>query len=160
VLATRRLVLAGENPYKAQAYARAAESLAVLSEPLGTVIAAGNRCELPDVGIALAETIRQLHWDGTTPRLEAMRAEVPTSVLELLAVPGQPPPRVVDLHRELGIASVAPHLQVERLAGGVFDIKRAADEPTRATVGTPRTTEPHGREIDERRQAAISPWAG
>jgi DNA polymerase (family 10) len=103
----RRLVLAGENPYKARAYARAAESLALLSEPLETVIVADRLRELPGVGIALPETIRQLHRDGTTPRLEAMRAEVPTNVLALLAIPGLRPPHALDLYRELGIASVA-----------------------------------------------------
>ena len=102
----RRLVLAGENPYKSRAYARAAESLLLLSEPLKAVIAADRLREIPGVGAALAETIRQLHRDGTTPRLEAMRAEVPTSVLELLAIPGLRPPRVLDLYHKLGIANV------------------------------------------------------
>ena len=38
----QRLVLAGENPYKARSYTRAAESLLLLSEPLEEVIAAGR----------------------------------------------------------------------------------------------------------------------
>ena len=81
-------------------------SLLLLSEPLKAVIAADRLREIPGVGAALAETIKQLHRDGTTPRLEAMRAEVPTSVLELLAIPGLRPPRVLDLYHKLGIASV------------------------------------------------------
>jgi DNA polymerase (family X) len=70
----QRLVLAGENPYKARSYTRAAESLQLLGEPLEQVIAAGRLQEIPGVGTALSETIRQLHRDGITPRLEAMRA--------------------------------------------------------------------------------------
>ena len=78
----------------------------LLSEPLEAVIAADRLREIPGVGAALAETIRQLHRDGTTPRLEAMRAEAPTSVLELLDIPGLRPQLVLDLYHKLGIAGV------------------------------------------------------
>ncbi|WP_244622738.1 hypothetical protein [Microvirga brassicacearum] len=57
----QRLVLAGENPYKARSYSRAAESLQLLVEPLEQVIAAGRLQEIPGVGAALSETIRRLH---------------------------------------------------------------------------------------------------
>ena len=102
----QRLVLAGENPYKARSYTRAAESLLLLSEPLEEVIAAGRLQEIPGVGAALSETIQRLHRDSITPRLEALRAEVPAGVLELLAIPGLRPQKVLDLYRKLGITSV------------------------------------------------------
>src|SRR3954468_24393688 len=62
----QRLVLARENPYKARSYARAAESLLLLTLPLEEVIAQDRLRYIPGVGVALAETIRQLHDDGTT----------------------------------------------------------------------------------------------
>jgi DNA polymerase (family X) len=102
----QRLALAGENPYKARAYARAAENIQLLDVPLGDVIAQARLQEIPGVGVALAETIQRLYEDGTTPRLEAMRAEVPAGVLEMLAVPGLRPPRVLELFRKLGVASL------------------------------------------------------
>jgi DNA polymerase (family 10) len=102
----QRLTLAGENPYKARAYARAAESLLLLEAPIDRMIAEGRLQEIPGVGVALAETIRRLHLAGTTPSLEGMRAEVPAAVLEMLAIPGLRPPKVLDLYRKLGIASV------------------------------------------------------
>src|SRR5690242_19772619 len=49
----QRLVLAGENTYKARSYTRAAESLLLLSEPLEEIIAAGRLQEIPGVGAAL-----------------------------------------------------------------------------------------------------------
>src|SRR4051795_8158683 len=103
---SQRLLLAGENPYKARAYARAAESLLTLTVPLEAVIAQRRLREIPGVGAALAEVIRTLHQNGTTPRLEAMRAEVPASVLEMLSIPGLAPERVMRIHRELGIATL------------------------------------------------------
>jgi DNA polymerase (family X) len=102
----QRLVLAGENPYKARSYPRAAESLLLLSEPLEDVIATGRLQEIPGVGAALSETIQRLHREGLTPRLEALRAEVPVGVLELLAIPNLRPQKVLNLYRKLGITSV------------------------------------------------------
>lgn len=83
-------MLAGENPYKARSNTRAA----------------GLLREIPGVGAALSETIRQLHRDGTTPRLDAIRADVPTGVLEMLAIPGLRPQKALDLDSTLEITSV------------------------------------------------------
>src|SRR5947209_678639 len=102
----QRLVLAGENPYKARAYARAAESLLTLTMPLGEVIAQGRLREIPGVGAAIAGTIEKLHSEGTTAKLEALRAEAPASVLEMLRIPRIPPAKVLQIHRELGVASI------------------------------------------------------
>src|SRR3954463_9295908 len=103
---SQRFLLAGENPYKARAYVRAAESLLTLTLPLADVIAQGRLREIPGVGAALAEVIRALHANGTTPRLEAMRAEVPESVLEMLKIPGLAPETVLRIHQQLGIATL------------------------------------------------------
>src|SRR3954452_17883554 len=103
---SQRLLLAGENPYKARAYARAAESLLTLTIPLEDVIAQGRLREIPGIGAALAEVIRALHQNGTTPRLEAMRAEVPASVLEMLKIPGLAPEKVLEIYRQLGTATL------------------------------------------------------
>ena len=103
---SQRLLLAGENPYKARAYARAAESLLTLTIPLEDVIAQNRLREIPGVGAALAEVIRALHQNGTTPRLEAMRADVPASVLEMLKIPGLAPEKVMRIHQQLEITSL------------------------------------------------------
>src|SRR5215213_10855956 len=103
---SQRLRLAGESPYRARAYARAAESLLTLTIPLEDVIAQDRLREIPGVGAALAAVIRALHQNGTTPRLEAMRAEVPASVLEMLSVPGLAPAKVLQIYRQLGIATL------------------------------------------------------
>ena len=102
----QRLSLAGENPYKARSYARAAQGLMSLTVPLEDVVASDRLREIPGVGAALAKTIKHLHQHGTTSKLDAMRAELPASVLALSRIPGLPPNKVVQLHRKLGIASV------------------------------------------------------
>ena len=110
---SQRLRLAGESPYRARAYARAAENLLTLTVPLEDVIAQGRLREIPGVGAALAEVIRTLHQHGTTPRLEAMRVDVPASVLELLNIPGLAPEKIAQIHQQLGITTLA---DLDRLA--------------------------------------------
>src|SRR3712207_2774454 len=104
---SQRLRLAGESPYRARAYAQAAENLLTLTVPLADVIAQGRLREIPGVGAALAEVIRTLHQHGTTSRLEAMRADVPASVLELLKIPGLAPEKIAHIHQQLCIATLA-----------------------------------------------------
>ena len=87
----QRVALRGGNPYRARAYARAAESLGTLTEPLAEVIHEERLREIPGVGEAIADIITRLHDTGTHPALEAMRKEIPAGVLEMLTVPGLRP---------------------------------------------------------------------
>lgn len=103
----QRTALAGGNPYSARAYERAAQSLAALTTPLADVIARGELRDIPGVGPAIAETIRQLHETGTHARLEALRGAVPAGVLEMLRIPGLRPDKILRLHQDLGITGVA-----------------------------------------------------
>ena len=101
------VALRGGNPYRAKAYARAAENLGTLTVPLGEVIPEGRLREIPGIGEAIADIITRLHETGTHPGLEAMRKEIPAGVLEMLNVPGLRPEKVIKLYKELGITSLA-----------------------------------------------------
>src|SRR6185437_11469945 len=103
----QRMLLEDGNPYRARAYSRAAESLALSPAPLDQLVAEGRLKEIPGVGDALAAVIAKLHETGRHPALEAKRAEIPTSVLEMLRIPGLPPERVRKLYTDLGIASIS-----------------------------------------------------
>ena len=102
----RRLALRGGNPYRARAYARAADSLLELSVPLEELVGQDRLREIPGVGAALAAVIAELHRRGTHPTLEAMRREVPAAVLDMLGIPGLRPEQVLKLYRQLGVSSV------------------------------------------------------
>jgi DNA polymerase (family 10) len=103
----RRTALAGGNPYRSKAYLRAAESLAALAEPIERIVAEGRLREIPGVGDAITDIITKLHRTGSHPSLERMRREIPEGVLEMLSVPGLRPHKVLKLHKQLGIASLA-----------------------------------------------------
>jgi DNA polymerase (family 10) len=98
--------LRGGNPYRAKAYARAADSLAALAVPLHVLIAQDRLKEIPGVGEAIADIIAKLHKTGTHPSLEKLRKEFPEGVLEMLAVPGLRPEKVLRLYEDLGITSL------------------------------------------------------
>jgi DNA polymerase (family 10) len=99
--------LRGGNPYRAKAYARAADSLAALVVPLHVLIAEDRLKEIPGVGEAIADIIGKLHKTGLHPSLEKLRKEIPEGVLEMLAVPGLRPEKVLRLYKDLGIGSLA-----------------------------------------------------
>jgi DNA polymerase (family 10) len=103
----QRSALRGANPYRARAYRRAAESLLALTTPLADLIAQDRLLEIPGVGTAIADIIRKLHATGSHPALDAMRKEIPEGVLEMLAIPGLRPDKVIKIYRELGITSIA-----------------------------------------------------
>ncbi|MGY3548516.1 DNA polymerase (family 10) [Bradyrhizobium sp. USDA 4472] len=103
----QRTALRGGNPYRAKAYSRAADSLAALAVPLAVLVAEDRLTEIPGVGDAIADIITKLHRTGTHPSLEKLRKEIPAGVLELLAVPGLRPEKVLRLYRDLGITSLA-----------------------------------------------------
>jgi DNA polymerase (family 10) len=103
----RRTSLRGGNPYRAKAYVQAADSLSALSQPLDRLIAAGALTDIPGIGIAIADIVTKLHQTGSHPSLEKLRKEVPAGVLELFAIPGLRPDKILKLYQELGVTSLA-----------------------------------------------------
>jgi DNA polymerase (family 10) len=143
----RRTALRGGNPYRAKAYARAADSLAALAVPLDLLIAEGRLTEIPGVGEAIADIITKLHRTGSHPSLEKLRKEIPAGVLEMLTVPGLRPDKVLRLYRDLGITSLVKleaaakedrirqakglgaALQTKILQNGIAEAARSASYP-------------------------------
>jgi len=116
----RRSMLYGGNPYRAKAYLRAAERVALLPEPIENLIRQNRLKEIPGVGEAIAGVITEIVRTGTHPSLEKMRADIPASVLEMLNLPGLRPEKIMKLHKELGINSLAEleaATQQDRLRG-------------------------------------------
>ncbi|HET7678270.1 MAG TPA: DNA polymerase/3'-5' exonuclease PolX [Candidatus Limnocylindrales bacterium] len=101
------LELKGENRFKVQAYRRAAEEIAHSSVSLAEAYRAGRPPRLPGVGAAIAEKLHELAATGRLAFLERLRAEMPASLVELLALPGVGPSTARELHRRLGVRTLA-----------------------------------------------------
>jgi DNA polymerase (family 10) len=97
----------GETTLSAQKPTLAADNLLTLTLSLEQIIAEERLREIPGIGEAIADIIKKLHATGTHSALEKMRKEIPVGVLEMLTVPGLRPDKVLKLHQELGLSSLA-----------------------------------------------------
>lgn len=102
----QRAALRGDNPYRARAYTRAAENLLAWPDPLEALVAENRLRQVPGIGGTIADIVTDLHRSGSHPLLDKLRQEVPGAVLEMLAIPGLRPEKVLKLHKELGLGSL------------------------------------------------------
>jgi len=100
------LQLKGEDFYKSRAYDLGADRMAGFSGDLDALVREGRLTDLPNIGPALAEKISELHRTGSLPILEALRAEFPPGILELLRLPDLGAKKAAALHRALGVGSI------------------------------------------------------
>ena len=59
----QRSALRGGNPFRAKAYARAADNLLALSIPLENVVAQDRLQEIPGIGDAIADIVKKVTYD-------------------------------------------------------------------------------------------------
>jgi DNA polymerase (family 10) len=124
------LEIRGGNPYRVRAFANGAEAIDRLPRPVAS-LSRDEVVALGGVGEHLAAVVREVCETGSSAELEALRAEIPPSLLELLRIEGIGPKTAGRLWRELGITSVAELLEattkgrVRRLKG--FGAKSEAE---------------------------------
>ncbi|MCI4368655.1 MAG: helix-hairpin-helix domain-containing protein [Thermoplasmata archaeon] len=81
------LDLAGER-FKPEAYRRAARSIDSLTEDVRKVADRGGLREIPGVGEAIEEKIREYLRDGRIPYFEKIRGQFPPGIIEIMKLPG------------------------------------------------------------------------
>ncbi|TEU13187.1 MAG: DNA polymerase III, partial [Anaerolineales bacterium] len=107
------LEIKGEIIYKALAYRRAADNIVNLGRDINEVWRAGKLRDIPGVGEALFKKLDELLGTGRLGYYEQLQEEIPSGVVELLAIPDVGPKTAKLLWEQLGIASVA---EAERAA--------------------------------------------
>lgn len=100
------LELTGENPFKIQAYHRAARSLETVEGDLKPWIDEGKLTTLPGIGKAIAEKIAILFTTGKLPAYEKLKRSLPEGLLDLLEIPGLGAKRVKEIYEELKIHTI------------------------------------------------------
>jgi DNA polymerase (family 10) len=100
------LEISGADKFRFLSYHKAAHALRAFPEDVMTLAAEERLTEVPGVGKKLAASIMALVDSGTFPELEAITAELPDTLVELVQVPGLGPKKAKVLYEELGVASV------------------------------------------------------
>jgi DNA polymerase (family 10) len=103
----RLMEIIGENPFKAQAYARGARALETLNGDFDALVASRRLTALPGIGAALAAIIDEIYTTGECYLLQRMRQELPPGAVELSAVRGLNLKKIRALHDALQIESIA-----------------------------------------------------
>lgn len=101
------LELTQEQPYRARAYYAAANALQRCELDMKQLIDENRLFSLSGIGHKIGNVILEFYHSGTSQLLEALRQLVPTSLLDLLELPGLGPRKVRLLYHELGITSLS-----------------------------------------------------
>jgi len=117
----RLLEIKGENPFKALAFTRGAGALEGLQDDLDALIKDRRLKEIPGIGNVLSLIIEEIYCTGECWMLQQLREEVPPGAIELSEVPGLSLKRIIALHDNLRIESIA-------------DLKAACNQGLVATV--------------------------
>jgi DNA polymerase (family 10) len=97
--------ITGGDAFRARAYEKAARAVGGHPEDLAELDVKGLQ-QIPGVGKSTAEKVAEYLATGKIAALETLRAEIPSGVREMMAVPSVGPKRALSLYRDLGIASV------------------------------------------------------
>jgi DNA polymerase (family 10) len=97
------LELQGENPFRANAYARAGRAIAQLETNLDDVVKAGTLGDVPGIGESMVEKITTLVNTSRLAQYDDLKTKTPPGLLQMLRLPGVGPKKVKTLYDQLGI---------------------------------------------------------
>ncbi len=113
------LEIRGENTFKVRAYRLAASQAEHRREPLqDTAARDGGLRNVEGFGVAIADKMGELIASGRCTYLERLEAEVPPTLVDILAIPGVGPRTVATLWREGGITTLG-QLEAAARSGGL-----------------------------------------
>jgi len=122
--------IAGENPFKARAYRRAADAIAALKEPVEELVRTKRLNQIEGVGESIARDIAEFLQKGTTTRLEQLRQKYPPQLRKLLEIQGVGPRTVAMLYERLGIVTV-DELEAAAKAGKLTKLPGMGEQKVR-----------------------------
>jgi DNA polymerase (family 10) len=117
-----RLQILDANRFRVIAFQNAAESIRNLARDLNQIDAAGELEQIQGVGRAIADAIHALLVDGAYAEFDALAAQVPQGVVDMMQVPDMGPKKAKRLWEELSIDSVES-LRAAAAAGQLRDLK-------------------------------------
>jgi DNA polymerase (family 10) len=99
------LALKGENAFKVRAFENAAATIAGLPD-LPALVREGRLVSVKGIGASIAAEISALVETGSSPALASLEKEVPSTLPDLLRIPGLGTKKAAVLWKELGVTSL------------------------------------------------------
>ena len=101
------LELRGENTFKSRAYYNGARTVELMGEEeLRRLVHEDKLKDIPGIGAALNEKLKELILTGKLQYYEELKASIPPGLLDMLSVPGLGPKKIKVLHDTLGITTL------------------------------------------------------
>lgn len=116
------LEVKGELVFKTVAYHRAADAIGRFPIEVARAYREGRPPEIPGVGKAISDKLAELATTGRLGYHEKLLAEFPTTLLELLRLPGLGPKTVRLIYTELGVRTI-DELKAAAEAGRLRDLR-------------------------------------
>lgn len=147
----RLLVIAGDDRHRSGAYERAARQVERLTLPVAG-LGEEELTRIPGIGVRIAGQIREIAETGSFGELDDLRAAIPDSLTELLAISGVGPRTLNVLWKRLGILTLDDLEQAakgrrlrtipgfgakkeEAIAEGIRQFRERPDRMTRPQAG-------------------------
>jgi DNA polymerase (family 10) len=131
--------LAGDEPFKARAFARGARVVERLDDAtLRRLVEERRLTALSGIGRGLAAAIAELHQSGRSKTLDALRSRLPSGSLELSRVPGLSARTIAALHAALRIETVA-QLEAACVEGRARTVKGVGEKTERRILDAIRS---------------------
>ena len=101
------LEIQGANPFRVRAYRNASRTIGSTAESFAAIVnAAGDLTEFAGIGDDLAQQIEEIVTTGKHSKLEEIKTQVPSGVVDMLRIPGVGPKKVAVFFHELGLQSL------------------------------------------------------
>jgi len=115
-----------DEPFKARAYEKVAETLASFEGDVQEIYNNGGTKaleEIPGIGKGIAQTIEEFFKTGRVRELESMRKKLPVNMQELRSIEGIGPKAIKTLYEKLKVKDVAS-LKKAALAGKIRKLEK------------------------------------
>jgi DNA polymerase (family 10) len=101
------LEIKGENPFKVRAYRNAARIIENSSKDFEKLVRDGaDLTKLPGIGKDLSEYIKEIVLTHKFSKLEELKKEIPSGLLEMLSIEGLGPKRIKQIYDAFGVTSL------------------------------------------------------
>jgi DNA polymerase (family X) len=149
----RLLELKGENAFKVRAYSNGAEVVGAFAGDIVALAKEGKLEGIKGLGEALRQKIHELATTGKLEFYENLKAEFPAGIMELFEVQGLGPKKIMALHQQLGVGSIADLRRVCE-SGAVAKLPGFGEKTARKLLEGISFRESHAHEF---RQDQVAP---